>query len=113
MSSAAPCAGLVWRCCTQLMLGLPSLPTHPQPGLQVKKAFSQRRKVARNSLRPLWEPADVAVALRAAGLNEDARAQDLTLAEFGALAWALQRQAGGAAGGGGEDEEAGSDGENL
>ncbi len=56
---------------------------------QIKKAFSQRRKVVRNSLRPLYEPAQVAAALRAAGLSEDARAQDLTLAQFGRLAWAL------------------------
>lgn len=55
----------------------------------IKKAFSQRRKVVRNSLRPLYEPGQVAAALRAAGLSEDARAQDLTLAQFGALAWAL------------------------
>ncbi|KAL4434460.1 hypothetical protein ABPG75_000901 [Micractinium tetrahymenae] len=57
----------------------------------VKKAFSQRRKVVRNSLRPLYEPAQVAAALQAAGLSEDARAQDLTLQEFGALAWALAK----------------------
>lgn len=73
---------------------------------QVKKAFSQRRKVVRNSLRPLWEPADVAAALRAAGLNEDARAQDLTLAEFGALAWALPQQAGGSGPDGGSADAA-------
>ena len=40
-----------------------------------KKAFSQRRKVARNSLRPLYEPGEVAAALAALGLSEDARAQ--------------------------------------
>lgn len=64
------------------------LPSSPQ----IKKAFSQRRKVMRNALRPLWEPADVAAALSAVGLNEDARAQDLTLQEFGKLAWQLQAQ---------------------
>ena len=50
----------------------------PRPLLrppQVKKAFSQRRKVARNSLRPLYEPGEVAAALAACGLSEDARAQ--------------------------------------
>lgn len=47
----------------------PSLPP------QVKKAFSQRRKVARNSLRPLYEPGEVAAALAAVGMSEDARAQ--------------------------------------
>jgi 16S rRNA A1518/A1519 N6-dimethyltransferase RsmA/KsgA/DIM1 with predicted DNA glycosylase/AP lyase activity len=57
----------------------------------VRKAFSQRRKVVRNALRPLYEPADVAAGLAAVGLSEDARAQDLTLEQFGALAWALQR----------------------
>ena len=62
----------------------PCLPRHHIQGLhhrrpllplQVKKAFSQRRKVARNSLRPLYEPGEVAAALTAVGLSEDARAQ--------------------------------------
>ena len=60
------------------------------PLLQIKKAFSQRRKVVRNALRPLYEPGQVAAALAAAGLIEDARAQDLTLLQFGELAWRLQ-----------------------
>lgn len=76
-------------------LALPSfhqfLPPPPTDRSQVKKAFSQRRKVARNALRPLYEPGQVAVALQAAGISVDARAQDLTLAEFGGLAWALER----------------------
>lgn len=74
-------------------LRLPFHPHAPSPPLkQVKKAFSQRRKVVRNALRPLFEPADVAAALAAAGLNQDARAQDLTLQQFADLAWRLREQ---------------------
>ena len=63
---------------------------------QVRKGFSQRRKVVRNALRPMHEPAEVAAALAEGGLRVDARAQDLTLQQFADLAWRLeggQRQA--------------------
>lgn len=70
---------------------------------QVKKGFSQRRKVLRNALRPLHEPGQVSAALQAAGLSAEARAQDLTLAQFAALAWQLHAASGGS--GGGVDEQ--------
>lgn len=44
----------------------------------------------RNSLQPLYSSGQVAAALAAAGLAPEARAQDLTLADFVALAWQLQ-----------------------
>lgn len=84
--------------------------TNPLP-LQVKKAFSQRRKVIRNSLRPMHDPADVTAALAVAGLNPETRAQDLTLAEFGALAWALHASATEGAASAGEGAEAAAAGE--
>jgi hypothetical protein len=66
---------------------------HAPPSLllQMKKAFSQRRKVMRNSLQPLLSAGQVSDALCALGLNPDARAQDLTLDDFVRLAWQLQQ----------------------
>jgi hypothetical protein len=72
---------------------------------QVKKAFSQRRKVVRNALRPIYEPADVLAALEAVGLNPNARAQDLTLDQFGQLAWKLHEQTGGSGSGSNGEEQ--------
>lgn len=71
----------------QLLLTLARMPA---PTAQINKAFSQRRKVLRNSLQPMYGTAEVAVALEAAGLGQEARAQDLSLEQFAALAWALE-----------------------
>ncbi|KAG2426295.1 hypothetical protein HXX76_013052 [Chlamydomonas incerta] len=84
------------------------LPVPSEQGLLelVDKAFSERRKKMRNSLTPLYSSPEVESALAACGLNVDARAQDLTLEQFVALAWQLHRQRvaelglSGAAGGG-------------
>ena len=71
----------------------------------MKKAFSQRRKTMRNSLQPLHSSAGVGAALAALGLNPNARAQDLTLADFVRFAWQLD-----AAGAGGGEDAAGAGG---
>jgi 16S rRNA (adenine1518-N6/adenine1519-N6)-dimethyltransferase len=51
-------------------------------GKVVTTAFSQRRKTLRNALRPLFDEA----GLREAGVNPDARAETITLHQYGALA---------------------------
>jgi 16S rRNA (adenine1518-N6/adenine1519-N6)-dimethyltransferase len=56
----------------------------------VARAFSQRRKTLRNSLRTLLGEADI----RSAGVSPGARPQTLDLADFAALARALQGPAG-------------------
>lgn len=72
----------------------------------MKKAFSQRRKTMRNSLQPLHSSAGVGAALGALGLNPNARAQDLSLADFVRFAWQLDAAGGGGGGEcGGEEEE--------
>ena len=93
------CVGIVAGCLpsSQRCLHVPTT-CHPVPASppQVRKGFSQRRKVVRNALRPMHEPAEVAAALAEGGLSVDARAQDLTLQQFVDLAWRLeggQRQA--------------------
>ncbi|KAG1671012.1 hypothetical protein FOA52_014256 [Chlamydomonas sp. UWO 241] len=48
----------------------------------VGKAFLERRKMMRNSVDPMYTPAQVEAALRVCGLRTDARAQDLSLADF-------------------------------
>lgn len=53
-----------------------------------RAAFGQRRKMLRSSLRSL--PADVATLLEITGLPPEARAEELTVAEFCALARALR-----------------------
>ena len=52
-------------------------------------AFGQRRKMLRQSLRALG--GDPAALLAAAGIAETRRAEELTIAEFAALAEALRR----------------------
>jgi 16S rRNA (adenine1518-N6/adenine1519-N6)-dimethyltransferase len=52
----------------------------------VEAGFSQRRKRLRNALSRLAAPADVEAALTAAGLDPGARAEELDLAAWGALA---------------------------
>lgn len=55
----------------------------------MKKAFSQKRKMMKNSMQPLVSGEDVASALDECRLNVDARAQDLTIEQFAQLAWKL------------------------
>ncbi|MEW5307660.1 MAG: hypothetical protein WDW36_010038 [Sanguina aurantia] len=81
----------------------------------VEKAFSERRKMMRNSLTPLHASDQVAAALSSCGLRSDARAQDLTLPDFVRFHTALvkpvlQAAAAAAAAGGGDasSSEAGS-----
>lgn len=60
--------------------------------MQVNKAFSERRKMLRNTLAPLYSREQAEAALGALGLRPDARAQDLSLEQFVALAWQLHGQ---------------------
>jgi len=55
-------------------------------------AFGQRRKMLRQSLRSL--AGDPAALLAAAGIDETRRAEELTIAEFAALAEALKKSTG-------------------
>ncbi|HKF63954.1 MAG TPA: 16S rRNA (adenine(1518)-N(6)/adenine(1519)-N(6))-dimethyltransferase RsmA, partial [Dongiaceae bacterium] len=55
-------------------------------------AFGQRRKMLRQSLRSLT--GDPAALLAAAGIDETRRAEELTIAEFAALAEALKKSTG-------------------
>jgi 16S rRNA A1518/A1519 N6-dimethyltransferase RsmA/KsgA/DIM1 with predicted DNA glycosylase/AP lyase activity len=48
----------------------------------VNKAFSEKRKMMRNSLQPLFSPEQVAEALTELKLNPMARAQELSLGDF-------------------------------
>ncbi len=59
----------------------------------IKAAFSQRRKMLRNSLVQTFGSAAARAALLAAGIAETARAEELGLAEFERLATALGRRA--------------------
>ena len=88
--------------CLTLLL----LPPRPLWWVQMKKAFSQRRKTMRNSLQPLHSSAGVGAALGALGLNPNARAQDLTLADFVRFAWQLDAARSGTVSGGEGVEEA-------
>lgn len=61
----------------------------------VKAAFSQRRKTLRNSLASLGaDKASIATALEKAGIDEQRRAESLSVAEFVALADAFTDQGG-------------------
>ncbi|KXZ54550.1 hypothetical protein GPECTOR_4g615 [Gonium pectorale] len=71
----------------------PRVPSERSFHSLVAKAFSERRKKMRNSVQPLYSPEQVERALLGCGLSADARAQDLTLQQWVALAWALQAQA--------------------
>ena len=57
----------------------------------VKKGFLQRRKMLSNSLRPLLQPTEIQECLVACGLPAEARAQNLSLEDFVALSWAVDR----------------------
>jgi 16S rRNA (adenine1518-N6/adenine1519-N6)-dimethyltransferase len=54
-----------------------------------RRAFGQKRKMLRSSLRPLFEPAAIEGALSEMGLKPMSRPQDLNLEEFAALAQRL------------------------
>lgn len=61
----------------------------------VKAAFSQRRKTLRNSLASLGvDKASIATALEKAGIDEQRRAESLSVAEFVALSDAFTDQGG-------------------
>jgi 16S rRNA (adenine1518-N6/adenine1519-N6)-dimethyltransferase len=61
--------------------------------ITIKAAFSQRRKMLRNSLSSRFGPLATRAALADAGIAETARAEQLGLAEFEGLATALGRRA--------------------
>lgn len=55
----------------------------------MKQAFSQKRKMMRNSIQPMVSGKDMGDALVACGMDEAARAQDLSLEQFAKLSWEL------------------------
>ena len=70
----------------------PPLAPAARPALErvTAAAFGQRRKMLRASLRSLGVP--VAPLLQAAGISETARAEELSVAEFCALARAIKAE---------------------
>ncbi|WIA09306.1 hypothetical protein OEZ85_008713 [Tetradesmus obliquus] len=58
----------------------------------INKAFSERRKMMRNTLQPLYTPQQVEAALQKAGVRPDARAQDLNVEQFAAVYNNLQAE---------------------
>lgn len=70
----SPCT--VLHCIGQMLLGV---------HMQVRQAFSERRKMVRNTLQSLYEPAEVAAALTAADIADNVRPQQLTLAQYAHL----------------------------
>lgn len=71
-------------------------PTLPATGEKeffsfVKRAFLQRRKALRNSLQPSFDSSQVTRAVESVGLSPNVRAQELSMAQFVELIWALQR----------------------
>jgi 16S rRNA (adenine1518-N6/adenine1519-N6)-dimethyltransferase len=60
----------------------------------VKLCFSQKRKTLPNNLRSLAKPNAVREALAAQDLRPDARAEQLSVAQFAALYAALESVAG-------------------
>jgi len=69
----------------------PSVPSEKDFVSLVKKGFLQRRKMLSNSLRPLLQPGEIQECLVACGLPAEARAQNLSLEDFVALSWAVDR----------------------
>ncbi|KAI8477068.1 MAG: S-adenosyl-L-methionine-dependent methyltransferase [Monoraphidium minutum] len=67
----------------------------------VAKAFSERRKMMRNSMQPMYTSQQVEAALEEVKVRKDARAQELSAEQFVQLHWALHRMkpAGGAGAG--------------
>jgi ribosomal RNA small subunit methyltransferase A len=55
----------------------------------MKQAFSQKRKMMKNSIQPMVSGKDMGDALVACGMDESARAQDLSLQQFAQLSWEL------------------------
>ena len=58
--------------------------------MQVRQAFSMKRKMLRNSLQPLYTSSDIAEAMTAAGMSAEIRPQQLSFAEYVMLYKALQ-----------------------
>ena len=50
--------------------------------MQVRQAFSMKRKMLRNSLQPMYEQSQISSALDAAGLSETVRPQQLSLDQY-------------------------------
>lgn len=73
-------------------IGEPGGPSHERVKKVIKAAFSQRRKMLRNSLQAglaLLEPEEIAEGAAAAGIDLNRRAETLSPEEFIALARAL------------------------
>lgn len=60
--------------------------------LQVRQAFSTKRKMLRNSLQPMYEQSLVKSALEAAGLSDTVRPQQLSLYQYVRLYKALHNE---------------------
>ena len=67
----------------------PDVPSERAFVMLFNKAFSERRKMVRNSVQPLYPGPQVEAALVAAGLRPDARAQDLSVDDFVRFHWRL------------------------
>ena len=89
------------------------LPTEKRPRVTsersfmsfVAKAFSERRKMIRNSVQPIYSQEEVEGALKASGLRVDSRAQDLTVEDFVTVHNLLGETARALVEGEGEEEE--------
>lgn len=57
--------------------------------LQVRQAFSTKRKMLRNSLQPLYDPCHIAHAMAAAEISDKVRPQQLSFESYVALYKAL------------------------
>ncbi len=57
--------------------------------LQVRQAFSTKRKMLRNSLQPLYDPSHIAGAMTAAEISDKIRSQQLSFESYVALYKAL------------------------
>ncbi|MGL4395413.1 MAG: 16S rRNA (adenine(1518)-N(6)/adenine(1519)-N(6))-dimethyltransferase RsmA [Hyphomicrobium sp.] len=102
-----------WRCDARIAMTLPAAAFTPAPkvesavvvftpkatlapacsvkalGRVTTAAFGQRRKMLRASLKQLTPMAELLI--KEAGINPEKRAEDLSIAEFGALAFAFDR----------------------
>lgn len=52
----------------------------------IRLAFNQRRKLLKNSLSRIFPEADILACLKELGLNQNVRAEDLSLSDFAAIA---------------------------
>ncbi len=57
--------------------------------LQIRQAFSTKRKMLRNSLQPLYDPSHIADAMTAAEISDKIRPQQLSFESYVALYKAL------------------------